>query len=131
MVFYTVTFKSPINKKTSFNFDKIAAIYKVFTPKQIGVSKEYLYVVKSKQGFPFYGSLCTITAHQLITNKNFNMKKQVSDFVKALGYSTAYSGNDRTMYVKGFSAPRGAVAKHILEKITNQFPSIPFTIKIN
>lgn len=54
------------------------------------------------------------------------MKKQVTDFVKSLGATTAYSGKTRTMYIKDDPHP---FDNDIEKKVIDKFGfGLPFRI---
>jgi hypothetical protein len=44
------------------------------------------------------------------------MKKQVSDFVKSLGATTAYSGRKKTMYIKNASIEDFDIEEQVISK---------------
>lgn len=53
------------------------------------------------------------------------MKKQVTDFVKSFGATTAYSGKTKTMYIKNASIEDFDIEQKVIDKFGF---GLPFTI---
>ena len=68
---YKVSFREPIDGKTDYYFGSIAAIYKLFTPEQVGCVKGTLYAHKF-----FSGDIKTETRNCRITTDYMYRSKQ-------------------------------------------------------
>ena len=67
---YRVEFKEPpllgVDERTEFYFHSLAAIYEVFTARQIGCKVTRLWNIGVSHGNPYEGRLCRITKEQIL-----------------------------------------------------------------
>ena len=67
---YRVEFKEPplfgVDERTEFYFHSLAAIYEVFTARQIGCKVTRLWNIGVSHGAPYEGRRCKITKEQIL-----------------------------------------------------------------
>ena len=67
---YRVRFSEPPiseDRRTEFFFTSLAAIYEVFTPKQVGCKVSRLYNIGVPDGKPYNGELCQIMRETILS----------------------------------------------------------------
>ena len=55
-------------------FGSIAAIYDIFTPKEVGVSKSRLWAYKIEEGKPYRNRVCVIYRGEVRRKRNGNLE---------------------------------------------------------
>ena len=75
---YRVEFKVPpllgVDERTEFYFGSLAAIYEVFTAKQIGCKVTRLWNIGVSNGVPYIGRRCSITREQVLKKRKQNYR---------------------------------------------------------
>lgn len=72
---YRVEFKEPpllgVDERTEFYFHSLAAIYEVFTARQIGCKVTRLWNIGVSHGNPYEGRRCRITREHIFRKRRF------------------------------------------------------------
>lgn len=74
---YRVAFHNPpqADGRTEFFFSSIAAIYDLFTPKQVGCAAQHLYNLGISDGAVYNGRLATVSRESLVSKEQTNPKR--------------------------------------------------------
>ena len=74
---YRVAFQTPPlpDGKTDYYFTSIAAIYDIFTPKQVGCAAQHLYNLCVSDGVVYNGRLATVSREVVVSKEQAHPKR--------------------------------------------------------